>query len=223
VRYAYGNIAEPDDSTDWTSTAATEQSLAGERYYPGQLLIDDPYPRFSYYNSQTDQLYYAQATADPPATPADWMFSPATDSAQSGNYSALAWWQDKAVLLHAGTTSNNLRCSRSLVDQPSTLLDWESHPADNESQDLKRLSAHRLPDGIGVTYRNGNLPGTVMYAWFDGSMPDGPWGWCVVEVATDVGPTGGQALAVTADGRPAIAYSNPDEDQLWLAVMNPPE
>jgi len=223
VRYAYGNIPEPNDATDWTSTAATGESVACEHFSPGQLLIDDPYPPFSYYSSETDQLYYPQATVDPPATPADWVFTPATEPAHSGNYSALAWWQDKTVLLHAGPTSDQMHCSRSLVGQPSTLLDWESHAADNESLDLKRLSVIQLPDGIGVTYRNGDPPGTVMYAWFEESMPDGPWGWCVVEVAGNVGPDGGQALALTADGRPAIAYKSMANDFVWLATMDPPE
>lgn len=221
VRYAFASKPEPDDATDWTSTAATGQSTAGEHYLPGQLLIDDPYPRFGFYSSQTDQLCYASATADPPMSPADWQFTPLTEPGGSGHHSVLAWWKDRPLALHAGTVSDQMHLSRSLVDQPSTLLDWESHAADNESLDLKRLSVIQLPDGIGVTYRNGDPPGALMYAWFENALPGGPGDWCVVEVAGDVGPDGAHALALTLDGRPAIVYGDQADNQLWLATMDP--
>jgi hypothetical protein len=222
ARYAYATIPAPDDATDWVSTEATPLATVSETFRPGQLLIDDPYPRFSYWSSETDQLYLAQAVADPPATPADWLYTPATPANQSGKHSALVWWQDRPLALHAGSGNWQLKCTASSAEQPATLADWESLDADLESQDINRISACRLPDGLGAAYRNADPPGGVIYAWFEGNLPGGPGDWCVVEVAGGVGPDGGQAVALTPDGRPAVVYGAPDDDQLWLATMDPP-
>ena len=221
VRYAYATIPEPDDATDWVSTAATPLATVSETFRPGQLLIDDPYPRFTYWSSETEQLYFAQTIEDPPATPADWQYTPVTAPGMSGSYSALAWWQDCPLALHAGAGSWYLMCTASSAEQPATLADWESLSADNESQGISQISACRLPEGLGVTYRDADPPGALIYAWFEGELPGGPWDWCVMQVATDVGGGGANALALTQDGRPAIVYGDLDDNQLWLATMDP--
>ncbi|GEM_PF-1328333 len=221
VKYAYGTKTEPDDATDWVVTDATADSSASENYQPSQLLIDDPYPRFTFWSSESEQLCFAAATVDPPATPADWLITPLTETTCSGKHGAPLWWQDRPLVAHAGAADSQLICTVGTVEQPLLLTDWEHHLADTESIDIGMLSAQRLSGGLGVAYRNTSGTGAVIYAWFEGDLPAEPGGWCVVEVATEVGPDGGQALALTADGRPAIVYGDTDDDLISVAIMDP--
>ncbi|MBN2081844.1 hypothetical protein JW859_06500 [bacterium] len=222
VRYAYGTKAEPDDATDWVSTMATNNSASGQHFRPGQLLADGPYPCFSFWHSLTEQVCFATATVDPPVDPSSWLFTPLTESSACGTYSSWAWWQDRPLVTHSGAIFDDLVVSCCTgTYPPSTLLDWQSQIADPDSAGISAVSMLPIPGGIGITYRDAVGDGSLMYAWFSGTLPGGPGDWCVMRVDNHAGAMGANALALTADNRPAILYGDPVDGEIRVAVMDP--
>jgi hypothetical protein len=222
VRYAYGTMPAPSDLADFTVTYATEPTAAGHFFNPSWLVEQDGQPAFTYWSSLSEQLCLARVTSNPPVAPTDWTSSPLSAPATSGSRCALIDWQGLPLALHGGIGGDHLRCARGTSWQPESLSDWECHTADAESMALDHVAVCQLPDGVAAVYRDTSGTGELLCAWFSGTTPAGAGDWCVMQVMADLGADGGQAIAALPGGMPAIIYGDTDDNEVWLATMDPP-
>ena len=221
VRYAYGNVPAPADLADFTVTYATDPTAVGHFFNPTSLVEQDGQPAFTFWSSVSEQLCLARAISSPPAAPADWAISPLCSPGCSGSWCALIDRQNQPLALHGGIGSNQLRCAIAADWQPDSLVDWERHTTDVESMALEHVSICQLPDGVAAVYRDTSGTGALICAWFSGAPPAGTGDWCVMQVSADLGTDGGQAITVLPGGMPAIVYGDTDDNEVWLATMDP--
>jgi len=221
IQYAYGTGPEPNDSSEFTMTDATEASAAGDFTLPSCAVGQEGLPSFVYWSSLNEQLVMAWTASGSPASPADWTATPLCSPGTSGSRAALIDWQGQPLAAYAGIGQDHLRCSLGASWQPPTIGDWERYVVDNETLAVDHVSICELPNGIAVAYRQTAVPCTLMCAWFTGNTPQGPGDWCVMPVISDLDDYGTQAVAALANGQPAIAYVNTDTNELWLATMDP--
>jgi hypothetical protein len=218
IHYAYGNSPAPDDAGDFTMTLLTNTAPVGHYVNPTALLERENKAACVFWSSVAEQLCFARATSSVPTDPMDWVVSPLCSPACSGSRAALADWQDRPLVVHAGIGGDSLTCAQCADWQPESLLDWQHHCADAESTGLDRISVCELPTGVAAVYRDPDLGGWLICAWFSNGQPQGGGDWCVMPVAYDVG-YGGQAVAALHNGLPAIVYGNETDSEIWLATM----
>jgi hypothetical protein len=224
ITYAYCNVPEPDSAADWTFTPATFTSAPSERYLPSWLVAHDGLPAYTFWSSQSEQLCFAQASTATPTGTGDWLISPVDMPYATSFYNALVEYQGQPLVIYRGPGSgmDNLHCAHSPNWNPTSVLDWEQHTVDSESNVESRMSIAQMPDGIGVAYHD-IATGSLMYAWINDSLPHGGGDWCVMQVAGGITTFGVNAVAAMANGLPAIVYGDPANSKLHLATMNQPE
>lgn len=221
ITYAYSNAPEPNNAADWSFTPATFASTPGEHYLANWLVDHTGLPAFTFWSSQTEQLCFARATTATPINTDDWAYSPVCDPSVGAPINALVEYQDHPLVVYRGYSTNNLHCAHSVDWHPTSVLSWEQHTVDSEISMTGRITVAETPGGIGVAYRDPSA-GTLMYAWFNASLPQGGGDWCVMQVANGVSAYGVSAVAAMANGLPAIAYGDTNDSELRLATMNPP-
>lgn len=232
LKYALSKTEEGAQG-DWTILVRIPVTAGNLGQYASLKVIDN-HPAISFYDDSANVLKYLRATSPTGNTPADWALAPVTVDTGTGatpnvgQYTSLEVVNGKPAISYYDVTNTNLKYARArnstgMPDGSPAPL-WNTFTVDNVGANGQYTSLEVVNNLPSITYyRAGGNPlpnNDLRYARANGI--DGETGWSATTVVDSVGNVGQYTSLTVVDGRPAVSYYEPENNNLKYARSNDP-